>query len=482
MSFNVSPRESISRCTTYDNKFRTYVDEPLLKDARRVQFAKDSVESESARLERQMMDKYLKGSVQQEGSSLRFVKQVAKFIFVAVFYPPFMIAYTVPKWVITYGLPFVADLTGQYMNRLIAGLSPMGAWALQVSGMMTENFNKFFRAQFEKFYRAFKSSQDFLKQTFLKASEYVKAGLRFMSAPFIRAIDYLKQKVESRWARIKKWLTAKGNMIKARVAPWLPRAPKVPKIKLTFSKIKQGIDFVRSLPFKLHLAVQRGLKVVKEKAPLMAEKGFNGIKAFGQNVARLKAIPLAVGDFIWEILRANYQGWIEPYIQWIMPFSRYIKHRVRAGGLFVTEKAHLGLETAAKGLELSKAFLFNALDKALSPIKKGFGIAVKFVQVHMQKLGNRIKTAAEYIQNQITLTGQKGLNAARAVTKFVQSKALSLFRFVLRLPHLVVKGLQATVSMIMTGVQESVKGIKTWGIFLKVLCRLGAHYVRTNWV
>lgn len=465
MSFKIAPRESISRCVTYDNKFRTYVDEPKLKDVRRQKYAKDSIESESARLEREMTNKFLKGSFSQEGSNVRFVKQVAKFVFVAVYTPPLFIVYTLPKLIFQYGLPFVADLTGNFMRKLSAGLSPLASWAVQTSGIFIEKFSKIYKKTVEKLSKVFKSSQDFIKDKFQRLAKRVTERFKKMAAPFVKLALFLSDKIQRKAAAWYFRLNQFFNWLINAIKPWLPSLPKFKFSKPAFiTKIAHYLNELKGLPRKVDAKIRRAIKQIKEFIPVAQA----AVIQFLKKVASLKSIPIGIATFFWEILRANYQGWIEPYIQWIVPTCRWTKNTLSRHYQSAARLLEVGFSYIEQAVENLGNFIARVARKAASPFVRAAGyFSAKLSNLYLQaaSVSTRIGEVVSSISSGIS---GRVVKAADAIKK----SALSVGTSLAKIPTYLINKLQSAVLVIMKGIEKTKSGIQKGYIFMKVMFKL----------
>lgn len=283
MTFNVNPRESISRCEVYENKFRAYPEEARLKETRRLQ-ASDTLESEANQKERYLVEKFRQGILNVDTGGLRYVKQVGRFIFAAFTLPIAFIAVQAPKLVIEYGFPFIADVSGFLMGKFTPLSSALAAWVVSVSGALQEQFNRYFLRKLEKFHGFLKSSKDFLKQRFSGAFETVRNRLKRLMAPLSRFKEHQKRLFHQAWEKFKKSLPAFT----------LPRF-KWPAIRIKKPHINWPMWKLPALRFPSYK-----LDLKRYVLPI-----FNILKAIWQ--------------FIYEVGKANYEIWIEP---WVFRFIR----------------------------------------------------------------------------------------------------------------------------------------------------------------
>ena len=292
MTFNINPRESISRSDAfYDNKFRVYAEEPRLKESR-LRKASDTIESESSKKEKLLADKFRQGIFNFDLGIAKYTKQVGRFIFVAITKPLYFVAITAPAYVIQYALPFLQNMAGNFQNKFSEASAAISQWILSVSGIMQEWFNKFFRKKMERFENLLKSSKDFLKKRFQKR---------------LNALKRLYEKLEQnrpKWAFKKPKFHFKLPKVTFKLPKFQFPKMKWPKFKLL--KI--------SLPYK---------------------KLLNPLKRFGKTSF---SILKAVGGFFFEIALANYEIWIAPWVRRAVRLYQWSSRKLKAFEGFLKAK------------------------------------------------------------------------------------------------------------------------------------------------
>lgn len=352
MTFNVAPRDRMSQCQTYSNLYSIYPEEAKLKEARMKAASVDVIESDSTRLERKLTERFLKGSFEHEGANIRFVKTVGKFIFVAVMFPPYMIAYQIPKWVIQYALPFVADNAGILFNKVGQNLASVTAWVAHVSGIMLEQFNKYFLSKLKIPAGIAKSSQDMLKRLFKRLENALSSTYQKIAQPIEFAIKKVEQHLKKHFKSIKEWAT-----------PWIQKFTAffkhiikalTPSIKLpSFTRIKKALVWLKSIVSK----GQNFLAKVKAIPSQLKEKGKQFLAAV-KKIKVLKTVTFAIGSFLWDILESNYDMWIAPCIRFLMPIINAVSGF--AVKQFMNAKATLiaiGEKIAVKSLKVKEAVI-----------------------------------------------------------------------------------------------------------------------------
>lgn len=445
MTFNIAPRESISRCELYANKFQTHTTEIEARlKALRIQHANlDVHESESARLERQMMQRFTKGFILQEGSNLEFIKKVGKFIFVAVLLPPYFAVYLAPKWVFQYAMPFVADMGQTGFMRLYHIAVTAANWLAQISGQLLERFNRLFQFRLSFPFNVGKSSQDMLHR--------LSSLFKKISAPFAHIKRTLEEETTKHRKKLKAlWENLIQSLLKVKKAltpsfslglPQLPKLPSIPKFSLS--------------PFKEKVLHARNL-----------------FKSF-------KKIPIAIGLFLWDIVLLNYQNWIEPYIQWILPFARWAKSK--ANQLIIKIQAKISIvknqiQKIQKWLKVKLQIVCEKIVTCVTPIRSTFN-----------KVRNLLQSASLRCQNGILIIKEQLLEQRKQLQRYLQHQkqkakkfALNLLTAFLQTPQKLLTLLNRLTNLLFAFFTELFKAFRLAFIVVKVLLKLGFNYLRSN--
>ena len=462
MTFKVSPRESLSRCETYDNKFRTYAEEPRLREARRLEGSRDVHETDSARLERMMMERLSKGIFRQEGVPVQFIKKVGKFIFVATLFPPYLVAYVIPKWVFQYALPFVADVGAQFLTKLAAGFASVSAWVLQVSGTVLERFNFSFLKKLKMPKRTLKASQDFLKHTFSKIGAFLSSRFKKMKAPLERLASKAACQVAHRLASMQK----KAARIFERLKAWLlSRLPKMSfSIRIPFPRKLFGrcLQFLGTFP--------NMFSTWKRLAQNALEKAFWVVKS----LRHLKKVPIALGYFLWDILKMNYQSWVAPCVRWLHPIwqaairtGQRLGRRFRRGASYLQKGVH-GVISFADKIQERFLTLKNGL-KSFFVFwgSKPFRIYEKGAAA-LLRLGDRIGTLWTMAAQGFSKAVDFGKRGTLSVVHYLAKLPRRGFYFLNRCGELILRTLSRLAGKIVLGL-----------IWIKVFTRLGFRYFKS---
>lgn len=435
----------MSRCDVYANKFQTHTTEIEARlKALRVQHANMDVhESESARLERQMLQRFTKGFILQEGSQFEFIKKVGKFIFVAVLLPPYFAVYLAPKWVFQYAMPFVADMGQTGFMRLYNLAVSAANWLAQISGQLLERFNQLFQFRLSFPFNVGKSSQDMIHR--------FKSLLKRLGAPFAR----VKRAIEEEAAKQHKKLKA----------IWDDMLQKLLKVKKALTP-----SFSLSLP-----KLPRLPSLPKLEVPPVKEKLLYALSLFKS----LKKIPIAFGRFLWDIACLNYQNWIEPCIRWIPPFVRW----GRSKGLQLTLKAQAKITLVKTQLEKIQNWLtynLEAFSQKIATLLAPIRAFLTKVRGHLQKAQQvsqsfisaakaQLQEKRERIQVYIQLQKQKAKKLAQA-----------MMTAALQAPQKLLGLLNSLATLLLAFFSELLKAFRLAFIVVKVLFKLGFNYLRSN--
>lgn len=132
MSFKVAPRETIVKCTAYDNKFRAYPEEVKLKAARIEKARIDSVETEAMRYERLMTQKFLAGHYVIESPRLALLAKVGKAVLIMALFPPFFIFVTFPRFTFETLLPKIYSKIEEPVVKLAKNVAWISKWSIDI--------------------------------------------------------------------------------------------------------------------------------------------------------------------------------------------------------------------------------------------------------------------------------------------------------------------------------------------------------------
>lgn len=132
MSFKVAPRETIVKCTAYDNKFRAYPEEVKLKAARIEKARIDSKETEAMRYERLMTQKFLAGHYVIESPRLALLAKAGKVLLIVALFPPFFIFVTFPRYTFETLLPKIYSKVEEPIVKLAKNVAWISKWSIDV--------------------------------------------------------------------------------------------------------------------------------------------------------------------------------------------------------------------------------------------------------------------------------------------------------------------------------------------------------------
>lgn len=369
MSFKVNPRESISRCEVYENKFRSYPDEARLKEARRL-LANDTLDSESNQMERYLTDKFRQGMFNVDGNGIRYVKQVARFIFSSVTYPAYLVVYLIPKYVIQYALPFAVNFFGNFMNKFTAGASALIAWATQVSGILQEMFNKFFLNKLERLKNVFKTSKDFIKERFSRLSGGLRSLFHKLVAPVSRFAQGQKEKMKK---RLSSWFAPVKRLI-MKVMAYFPKF-EIRKRVLFRDKLRHYLGTLNKKVQALLQKVRKKVLNLRDEFPNLVKKGLDQTK----RTKKFLKYPKAIIWFFGEIVKTNYEIWIAPWVRRVIRLSRWIGSKFYVLKIRISASLQKAIKVFSPYVQTTLMFLkgivLNLKQKGIqivTPIPKAF--------------------------------------------------------------------------------------------------------------
>lgn len=131
MSFNVAPRETISKAS-YDNQFRSYPEEVRLKAARIEKHRIDSQETEAMRYERLMTQKFIVGTFVIESPRIALLAKIGKAMLIVALFPPFFIFVTFPRYTFQTLLPTIFSKLEEPVTKIVKNVQWISAWSVDI--------------------------------------------------------------------------------------------------------------------------------------------------------------------------------------------------------------------------------------------------------------------------------------------------------------------------------------------------------------
>lgn len=428
MSFNINPRESWSRSEFYDNKFRHYPEESRLKEARRLEAMQDIIEPQTSRIEKQMTEKFLKGVFHQEGASIRYIQAVGKFVFVAVYEPTVKVAEMVQKLVIQYALPFAGSL----LDKLKTSAQAIGDWVSQLASLIAEKFSRLFQFKLKRAEKAEKN-RDGQPFAFLKKRlEFILSSLKKSSKKALSwVVEPLSRHAQRHAKSLKEWLEHFKEKIQGltlfKIGPFsLPTF----KFKVRFKKLTAALQALR--------------KITLQQASRLKE------------LRHLKAIPLAIGSFLYSILLQNYESWIKPLLKWVLPPVLWIYKALKKGAKTLQNYLKAWLASLSK-----LVFLAQKISIA------GVRAQKKLMQwaASLQAILIRAGAACQKAGIQLTSLSSQMLEALFNFAKLLKRVLTALGAFLVTLP-------KATLKYTFALFQKLAVALFALYVFVKVLFRL----------
>ncbi len=320
MTFKVAPRETVSKCTVYDNKFRTYPEEARLKVIRAEKARMDAQESEPARYERLLMAKMLKGEFFKQKEQGIAIAALSKLFAMVFLFPPFFMFFQFPKWTFQVAIPKVVESVDGMVTVVMIRLKRISAWTGDVFGTALRKAAKKIRSRIPKVNIPFKSNLKEFKELvhskiakIFKPFEVLKGVPPFFKKMADKVLDPIQAKIET----LKPYYKALTDGIENWVS------------KLQY-KIDEFTNFLKPLPPPIRAYGQKDpVPAWKEKLIEISE----GLKSFAKETVKIILNPVHF-----------FQTKIEPFVNWVYPIFPYLQEQGVNMAQYTTKKITQALE------------------------------------------------------------------------------------------------------------------------------------------
>lgn len=269
MSFKVAPRETLVKCTAYDNKFRAYPEEVKLKAARIEKARVDSQETEAMRYERLMTQKFLAGHYVIESPRLALLAKVGKAVLIVALFPPFFIFVTFPRFTFQTLVPAIYNKVEEPIVKIVKNVAWISAWSIDIFNIALGKVARKLKITLPrielptiKFTFPQKIAKAITKpfQTAAKVIEKTKEAFialkdKFVSLlkPIQNAFNIVVDKTENFFLKVEEKMTVFANFFKAAPPPMRAYGQKDPvplwKEKLILAKetIEKGLETAKNI-------------------------------------------------------------------------------------------------------------------------------------------------------------------------------------------------------------------------------------------
>lgn len=336
MSFNVSPKETLTKCD-YSNQFRQYPEAGNIAAANRAK-ALDVHETEAERRERLLMERFMKQNFSVEGDSFLFlIAKVGKILFLVVLLPPYMVGYSIPKWLITQAITIVSTVTSDAISLITKGIAKLNPWNADV-----------FAIQFKRFLDAFSWTMK-IADGVLKAFNDLKSlPTRLLNEiykrfePVKEAYTWVKDKVSEKISAVKEFISEKFENASQFVQKQVKQASEwvqaqyekmMEPVRTTYEKIRAPIE-------SMCLFCQQKLEELNEK---VKEK-------IHQAEHKAKEVAQAISSASVQVLHNLYTQ-IEPYINWTYPIAPWVYNQSSIAVKYSVERIQEIIETTQMYLQ-----------------------------------------------------------------------------------------------------------------------------------
>lgn len=319
MTFKVAPRETITKCSSYDNKFRTYPEELKLKAVRAEKARIDAQESEAARYERLLMTRMLKGDFFVQKDKSEAVAAISKLFAMIFLFPPFFMFFAFPKWTFTVVIPKIYETVDEAITVVFVRLKRISAWTGNVFGTTAKKIVRKLKSKIPVVSNPFKGTFKNLKESISKKIEnIVKPFTQIkISNPFRKLIDKYKTPIVQKLDVAMTYYKALTDGIEKGV------------MNLQI-KMDNFVNFFKASPPPMRAYGQ------KDPVPVWKEK-LDAISDFVKSVAK-QAVHIAMNPV--EFAKAK----IEPFINWVYPVFPFFKEQGVSLAQYSTRKVTEAIE------------------------------------------------------------------------------------------------------------------------------------------
>lgn len=313
MSFNVSPKETLTKCD-YSNQFRQFPEAGNIAAANRAK-ALDVHETEAERSERLLMERFMKQNFSTDGDSyLFFIAKIGKILFLAVMLPPYMVCYGIPKWLITQAVTIISTVTNEGISMITKGIAKLNPWNADV-----------FAIQFKRFLDAF-SWRTKIADGVLSTFNDLKSLPRRLFNEIYKKLEsvkeaytWVKEKVSEKVSNVKEFIAEKYEKVSQLVQKQVTKANEW--VQTQFEKaMAPGVATYE----KIKAPIETAALFLKQKFDETSEKVKEKIEhVINKTIHRAEEVAQAISSASVQVLHTLYTQ-IEPYINWTYPIAPWV--------------------------------------------------------------------------------------------------------------------------------------------------------------
>jgi hypothetical protein len=249
----------------------------------------DRLETSAEKLQRQQMEAIKKGYLKimaEDGSAIKLITLTAKYMFMAVVFPPYMLLYVLPQHLFLKLIPKLMKETFKMLERLPEWFSNTTTWLPNPNQLLSQLVKPFAVAK--------QNLDDFLKMMkhYSQAArkiitEVVAKGLELAKIPFIRTAQVFKdaslglktiaKDIGSRAVNINEKIENAIQQIKENIAAIvLPFVQ--PIVQLLETQYTKAVDYAKKGAEMVSTTVYKAIEKVKEKLLPPIEKTTKMVK------------------------------------------------------------------------------------------------------------------------------------------------------------------------------------------------------------
>lgn len=442
MSFKVSPRETISRCESYDSKFRSYPEEVRIKAARIEKARLDSQETVAMKYERLLTAHFLKGEFVASSPKVAFAALIGKGLLIATFFPPYFVFVTFPRYTFGTIIPALYNKVEEPIVKVFKAVQKVVETGVdlfnQVIGKVARKLQINLPRPDLKFFKFSLPEINF---------EPLKAPFK-VAAKLINAIkEVVKEKIDNFTAPIAKVYNAATKQVEKAVT----------YIEKHF---KVFADFFKPAPPPFRAYGQ------KDPVPLWKQK-VDEVKEKIKNIIE-KASEIVAAPFVAAAEK------LEPIVQGVIPFISAIPYYTMLGPRYIYEGTErriiqiknfletLTVKTVEGTVRLYTAMI-EAIDLRLQPLYR----AANSINKGARFLGNKAKNS---IVKRIKKMKDMGQSLKQSFNKFAKATVTNIKK----IPAKALKIADQTFNVLV----HLAKAFQTFCIIIGVVIKLAYLYIR----
>lgn len=340
----------------------------------RLPTSRDTIETSSVKIEKEVTEKFHANNFQLPNERMVPLARAGKFLFMAVALPPFVMLYTIPKWIATHIIPQMNQFIGNNVRSLFHPV---------------EQIAMFFNHQFQKLLKTFKLSM----QKISKAFNYM--------AGFLSLLKYPREILQNMWNGVKRRLSG-GQQ-------WLKGAVDDTKAKLKAKLLALLAELTRRAK---KAALGRTSK--DEPLPAWRQKILDAYNTIKTTLQYILAIPGKITEKIQQVISDRYYKHIHPYVLTAQRYYTATSTWISNKTAFAREICKKALQHAQKAAKTVASMMKAALHFADQSVGISEGIKqVLGVFSWIAQTLQSTRNTAKSLQNKGSQTTKKALSTVK---------------------------------------------------------------------